>query len=180
CHECRTLPARSFAPASTTAVPAVWSRYFGIGLKTKSFSRTYFNEYLRRVAMENRLLRRFDPACLTALLRRCRPGYEELPLNLCEPAFCGALAKSLLGQNPLEPQLSPRSLAELDHLLRGMSPQSLRLALFQAVGEFTRRFSLSQSEESYFSRAAAELCPRIQQALRSGGLDGIFCAAAEE
>ncbi|MDD2956076.1 MAG: hypothetical protein PHD67_07160, partial [Oscillospiraceae bacterium] len=41
CHECRTLPARSFAPASTTAVPAVWSRYFGIGLKTKSFSRTY-------------------------------------------------------------------------------------------------------------------------------------------
>ncbi|MCI5801955.1 MAG: DUF6179 domain-containing protein [Oscillospiraceae bacterium] len=137
----------------------------------------YLSEYLRRLAMENRLLRRCDPALEEALLHRCRPGFEELPLNLCEPVLTNALGRVLLGLEPGPLFLPPSRLEELTCFFLAGSEDQLRFSLGQAAGFLCQRWGLSSVEERYFSRAAVAVLPRAAKAAPQNELSHIFIPA---
>ena len=57
----------------------------------------YVIEYLRRICVENDLLRRFDPALTVRLLDLYCPDYKGLLINLYEPVAANALGLALTG-----------------------------------------------------------------------------------
>ena len=61
----------------------------------------YVNEYLARLALENRFLRRYAQEELTPVWERYHPWYREEVCNLFQPVAVNALGKAVLGTAPV-------------------------------------------------------------------------------
>lgn len=76
-------------------------------------------DYLQRMTWESRFQRCFPPKQVEALLNAHRPGWKELPYNLCEPLFGAALGKALRqGGTPHTAALLHREAAKICNGLR--------------------------------------------------------------
>jgi len=135
----------------------------------------YANEYLRRVVIENDFLRRFPKKPVIDLLKSYCPDYRDLLINLYEPAAVNALGRTLLGQDARPLNISARALAEIAGTLAPLSKNALRDALVDAADRLCSALGIRDAgTRDYLARTADALCPRIDTALSTGGLDGIF------
>jgi hypothetical protein len=135
----------------------------------------YINEYLRRLLVENNILRLFDRALTVRLLTSYCPDYRELLVNLCEPAAVNAVGLSLIGKNPLSLDVSRDDRENIIKMLAPLPEEQRRAALAQAAGTFCRAAALTdESLRSYVLQIAVDLHPRLSAALSAGELSGVF------
>ena len=139
----------------------------------------YINEYLRRLLMENNILRRFDRDLTVRLLTAYCQDYRELLVNLCEPAVVNAAGLSLIGKNPLALDVSRDDREKIKKVLAPLSEGQRRAALEQAAETFCRAAALTdEPTRAYISQIAADLHPRLSAALGAGELLGVFPSLA--
>ena len=129
----------------------------------------YLNEWLRRLLLENRLIRYFDPLEVCALLKRYCADYEDLPVNLCSPVLLAAVGGWLLCGRPVLPDLMQRRrlavyFAQTTNIHRAL--QEGAKAVCGAVGI---------AECDYLVQAAVNEGPRIQAAAPESLAGGVFC-----
>lgn len=135
----------------------------------------YINEYLRRILMENDVLRRFDSRRIIRLLEGYCSDYIELLINLCEPVVTNAVGLVLLGENPLSLQITDAHRSRLAALFAPLSEIEAHHTLTEAAERLYRIVNIeNEDEQKYLMRLAVELAPRILAALPHGNLDGIF------
>ena len=135
----------------------------------------YIREYLERLLIENRLICRFTPDRVEALLRRSSSDYQGLLLNLYEPVAANAAGLSLLGEAET-PLIVPRAqAAEIHRLLAPLPPADAVARLREAAETACRRLSLSgEKDRAYLAREAETLLPRITLSPQSAA--GVFSA----
>ena len=69
----------------------------------------YIKAYLERLLTENKLVTRFAPERVSALLFRVLPDYRELLINLCEPVAANAVGLALLRCDLQPLRITPRA-----------------------------------------------------------------------
>lgn len=135
----------------------------------------YLKEYLRRMALENRLLRLFGAAETEALLAGCGPDPDAMSLNLYEPVAAAALALTLLHEDPAPLHVTDEGRAALLRRFTAYDGGALNHALAAAADTLADRCALNEPDDrAYLRRAALALAPRINAALSAGRLDGVF------
>ncbi|MGM9537561.1 MAG: DUF6179 domain-containing protein [Candidatus Onthomonas sp.] len=138
----------------------------------------YVNNYLERLAVENRLLRRFPRSVLEPVLRSCCRDYRGLLINLYEPAAVNALGRVLLGEELDRLVISPAERHRLEELLSHRSRAALEELLRRAAEALGERLGLrDRRERDYLAACAGGLVPRIRLVRDTGGLSGIFLDA---
>ncbi len=140
----------------------------------------YINEYLRRILMENDVLRRFDPCLTIRLLEGYCSDYRELLINLCEPVVTNAVGLVLIGGDPLPLEILDTHCARLAEIFVPLSEPEARRVLHEAAGRLCRMLNVENTvEQTYLVHLAAELAPRIFAALPYGNLNGVFTPSTE-
>ena len=135
----------------------------------------YVIEYLRRICVENDLLRRFDPALTVRLLDLYCPDYKGLLINLYEPVAANALGLALTGGDIRKLEVSEGERERLAALFEPIGPsraeERLRDAAERVCGFLEIR---EEAARDYMQSMAADLYPRIRAALPHGNLAGVF------
>lgn len=122
----------------------------------------FIRSYLERLLCENALLTRFAPARVTALLRRASPDYEDLPVNLYEPAMAVAAGLSLLGGGETLLDITRAQANQIYHKLSMLSPAEARKQISDTAEAACRRLSVADDKAAaYFAQAAETLVPRL-------------------
>ena len=135
----------------------------------------YIRAYLERLLMENRLISRFAPDRVTALLRRASPDYRELLQNLYEPVAANVVGLTLLHDDAAPLRFSCAQAAEVYRRLSVLSPAEARARLAAAAREACKRLDAGgAAAETYLARAAEALYPRLLLSPQSAC--GVFAA----
>ena len=135
----------------------------------------YIRAYLERLLMENRLIKRFAPDRVTALLRRASPDYRELLQNLYEPVAANVVGLTLLHDDVAPLHFSCAQAAEVYRRLSVLSPAEARARLAAAAREACKRLDAGgAAAETYLARAAEPLYPRLLLSPQSAC--GVFAA----
>lgn len=123
----------------------------------------YINDYLKRLEWENRFQQCFPPPRVEALLDAHRPGWRELPYNLCEPLFGAALGEALFAGD-----------APTTKIYEGKSAQETRALLRRAAATVCNRLRLwDTGMRGYFAAYAETLVPVLASA-DGEGLSRLF------
>lgn len=139
----------------------------------------YIIAYLRRIILENQILRLFEPSLAIGLLERYCPDYKGLLINLSEPVITNAVALALLGKPPFTLKLSEQDQQNLFALLDSLPASQREGVLAKGAEQFCRSAGITDSfARSYVTQAATDLGPRISSALPTDSLAGIFIAFA--
>ena len=135
----------------------------------------YINEYLRRIIVENRILRLFSRDLVIRLLQRYCSDYKELLINLCEPVIVNAVGLVLIGVSSFSLQVSSSDQLKLEELFERLPDSKARLALMDAAGNFCNEARITDRFiQEYVANTAVDLYPRISAALPTGSLSRIF------
>jgi len=135
----------------------------------------YINEYLRRVIIENDFIRRFDHDKAVSLLEKYCPDYRGLLINLYEPVAENAVGLALIKENVGGLCVSKKDLQRLSELFGKLSMTPAKHALREAAGRVCAELGIKdRASKSYLQKTAEGLYPRIEAALPSGSLGGIF------
>lgn len=138
----------------------------------------YINDYLRRLIVENRFLRRFEPDRAARVLARSCPDYRSLLVNLYEPVCTNAVGLALLEEKPFSLSVSPAQCARIAAIFQPLSETPAKKALKEAAGRVCARLDIRGAfAGAYVEKTAAALWPRIEAALPHGNLGNIFLAA---
>lgn len=122
----------------------------------------YIQAYLERLLTENRLVTRFAPECVSALLDRASPDYRELLLNLYDPIAANAVGLSLLGCDQASLHMTPEQAAEIHARLGALPHADARQCLGKAAGTVCDQLKLTGEQSRCYLRQAAEaLYPRL-------------------
>lgn len=134
----------------------------------------YVNLYLRRLAVENRLLCALPSDEVYAVLKRCSPDYRGLLVNLYAPAAANTLARVLLGGEPERLTVSEDELSRLYSRWEHQTPAQLTCELTQAAQKAARALALRQTDAGYLALYAREIAVRAAALRDCGGLRGLF------
>lgn len=135
----------------------------------------FINEYLRRVIIENNILRPFETGLVIRLLERYCPDYKGLLINLCEPVIVNAIGLTLIGTDPLTLDITESDRIALAGLFRQLPEKRARLALEEAAGQLCLALGIKEPvHQDYLAWTSADLYPRLSAALPHGDLKGIF------
>lgn len=132
----------------------------------------FINTYLRRLILENMLLRRFPRPDVLRLLRVYVPDYRQQLINLLEPVLTNALGLTLLNADASALNITPDQRRQLEHLLREKDPglllsdAAVRLAGLLAPGNL--------QAADYIAQAAALLARRLSMMPCTALYDNIF------
>jgi len=122
----------------------------------------YIREYLERLLIENRLVTRFVPERVTALLLRSSPDYRGLLQNLYEPVAANAVGLSLLGRGDAPLEITHAQAGEIHRMLAALPPDGARRRLGEAAAAVCERLSVpGDKARGYLARTAEALAPRI-------------------
>ena len=134
---------------------------------------SYVGEWLRCLLLENWFLGRFPAENVTALLERSCRDYRELPLNLCEQPLINALGLAALGRPVFPLSFSAEERARLAETLRGSD--DLGAALKAAARAVSAQLApCPPGAAAYLEAVGLLLRPRLETALRTDGLCGVF------
>ena len=137
----------------------------------------YVNEYLRRIIIENRLVRRFEKELVIRLLKSCSPDYKGLLINLYEPVATNAVGLTLLGCNALSLDITDQNRELLTKQFEQMPEKEARASLADAAVRLSSVLDIGGGDAgAYLSQTAIELYPRIKAAVSTFGLEGIFAS----
>jgi hypothetical protein len=135
----------------------------------------YINEYLRRLLTEADFLRRFElDGCVRVLERSC-PDYVGLLVNLYEPIATNVIGRAVIGADPAPLVISVEERDEVARRLGGLSGVERERVMREAAAAACEAVGVDEEGTcEYLCALASELQPRIEVALVSGGLRGVF------
>ena len=138
----------------------------------------YINEYLRRLIIENRVLRCFEKNKAERVLERACPDYRGLLINLYEPVCTNAVGLALLAEDVFPLHVPPAQCVRIAALFQQLSATPAKKALSEAAGRVCARLGIqSAPAQAYIEKTATDLYPRIEAALPHGNLGNIFLSA---
>lgn len=135
----------------------------------------YIRTYLQRLLTENKLVTRFAPDRVEALLYRTSPEYRELLQNLYEPVAANAIGLSLLGGGETLLEITPEQAARVHRELAALPQAEANARLAAAAQAACERLRLTDAESAaYLKQAALALLPRLLLSEESAA--GVFSA----
>ena len=134
----------------------------------------YVNEWLRRLCLEQDILRRFEPGLARAVIAAGCPDYRRLLVNLYEPVAVNALGLALLGEEPRWLDVPPSLRRRLEARLSPLSEEDRTAALDAGALALCQALELRVQSAQYLRRTAADLRPRLSAALSAGTLEHVF------
>lgn len=135
---------------------------------------SYVEEYLRRLAMENRFLRVFPSDAAARLLSAVLPSYRAELLNLCDGVLINAVGRALLGLEARPLDIAPSQRRSIGRAVKALAPDALDRLYGGALDALWGELSLPAGDATYFHRALHSLSVRTAQAARSGDLSHLF------
>lgn len=141
----------------------------------------YVTEYLKRILMENDLLRRFAPADVTALLESVSEDFRRDYLNLCEQPLVNSIGRALI-RKPAGPLRITQEDREKILLIPAGSRKSCIAGAARTVGA---ELGCPAPVCGYLAAFAEQLVPRFTAAVENGDLSHVFvsfrtCACSEK
>jgi hypothetical protein len=141
----------------------------------------YINGYLRRLLIENRFCRHFDDEKMALLLKSYCPDYRDLLINLYEPVAGNAVGLAMLDGDVLALDISDRGRSELLERFRGWTGARAVEELGRSADKlYHALYSEDVPVAEYLRKTAVKLYPRIEAALPTGNLEGIFLSLPVE
>lgn len=135
----------------------------------------YISEYLRRIIIENELLNCFSLVESVPLLDAYCPDYEGLLINLYEPLGINAIGLSLIGGDILSLNISDFDRKAISELLSPLSDlQSIEMLKSAASHACDTLGIKNPLARRYLRKLAETVSSRINAALGSGSLEGVF------
>lgn len=135
----------------------------------------YLSQYLQRLLTESRFLRLFEKERLHRLLSAALPDYRGLHINLFEPVLAAALALTLSGGDCFCLTLTNAQQEMLYRRLNLAGRAQTECMIENAAATLCDTLTIrSPQAQAYIQLCAEALCPRIEAALPSGSLDGVF------
>lgn len=131
----------------------------------------FINEYLRRLTLENTLIRVFPAKQVQALLRAYVPDPAGQVVNLLEPVLTNALGRVLLGLDPHPLDIDPAGVQHLCHLFL-RRPVTLLLA--DAAVQLATSLGRGNTAAAYITQTAMALAGRITALGGSADYGGVF------
>lgn len=140
----------------------------------------YINEYLRRIWLENDLLRRFDAARVVGLLKSSCSDYYGLLINLYEPVVVNALGLVMTEGDVFELTVCDAQRWKIQLHLLPLCHLERQEEVKKAAEQLCNRLAIRQStHQAYLARTAEALLPRLEVALKHGDLNHIFLSFGE-
>ena len=139
----------------------------------------YINEYLRRLVIENELCRRFDTERIKMLLENYCLDYKGLLINVYEPIVTNAVGLALLDGDIALLDITDSDRIRLLRLFLTWTEKAIE-ALSQASEKLCCCLQITNAEEKeYLKYATVNLYARIETALTTNRLDGIFLSLSQ-
>lgn len=130
--------------------------------------------YLKNLLCENQFLSEYPAEIIIPILKQYCPDYQELLVNLFEPAVNQALGCSILLKSDNHLVITAEDLSRLYITFENMQRTEILECLFQAVERLKINHTrLDSNTLDYIFRYCQNLAARIDL-LRNGGLQGIF------
>lgn len=134
----------------------------------------YLTEYLRRLSIENIILKQFEKKPVISLLERSCRDFRGLLVNICEPVITNAFGLVIIGKQPFELEVSNADLKSIADVFEPL-PRSEAIQKIDTAGRALCKLILvDDSCSHYILNIVANLFARINTALSIGGLRGIF------
>jgi hypothetical protein len=141
----------------------------------------YVNEYLRHLLIENQFCAHFDAEKMILLLKSSCPGYKELSINLYEPVAINAIGLAMLDREILALDITAQDRDELSNRFKGWTSARAIEELNRSADKLYRSLHFEDvSVSKYLLMMAVKLYPRIEAALPTGRLEGIFPSLSSE
>lgn len=135
----------------------------------------YFNDYLRRIIIENNLLRRFETGTVIRLLCSYCTDYEGLLINLYEPVATNAIGLAMIGGDVYKLDIRENDRSQIAAKLIPLSEDKALASLRAAVACLCGEWGIGGSTAAdYLQKTSESLYPRIKTAMNHSGLGGIF------
>lgn len=135
----------------------------------------YAERYLRCLLAENALLHSLCEEALVHVWRAVAPDYRNFYMNLCDQPLTNAIGLALLGKNPCMLLVENDDRAALEQSLLRETCAGRKQRLHEAVDAVCRAFRMGDDfRHGYIAAFAENLLPRLDAALYSGGLSGVF------
>lgn len=135
----------------------------------------YIVEYLRRLIIENDLLRHFRENSLIGLLSVYCPGYKDLLINLYEPVLTNAVGLALIGMDVYQLNISDADRSSILKLFESVPRKDAEALLRDSAESLSHQLEIRNAvAKEYMTKAAVNLYPRIEVALTVHSIDGIF------
>ncbi|MEA4964544.1 MAG: DUF6179 domain-containing protein [Oscillospiraceae bacterium] len=139
----------------------------------------YVTEYLKRLLMENNLLRRFDQSGVSAVLESISGDYRSNYLNLCEQPLVNAIGRALNKKPVGTLGISAQDREEILAALSGAEKEHIRKAAAAALQTVGAELGCPVQVIEYLSDVAAQLTPRLDVAITHRDLSNIFVSYSE-
>lgn len=131
--------------------------------------------YLKNLLCENQFLSEYSAETIIPILKQYCPDYQELLVNLFEPAINQALGYSILSKPDDHLVITAEDLSRLYITFENMQRTEILKCLFQAVERLKINHArLDANTLDYISRYCQDLAVRIDLLQDRGGLHGIF------
>lgn len=135
----------------------------------------YALRWLNRLWAELRLLSRFDGAGLRRVWAAAAgENYCQVPMDLLYPAACVGVGLVLLKRDPWTLELTAADREALQALLRGLPPEERQKRVSAAARQLVGCSAALPTGGLLAQTLAAELLHRLEAALPTGDLSGIF------
>lgn len=132
----------------------------------------YFEQWLRRLLIENWCLSRFPRQAICDLLSAVVADYWDYPLNLCQQPLINGIGLAILERPILALKLSDGDVRELASLL--FSCPDIRAELRRGVERAAGQLQAPPEAASYMQAVADDTLPRIEAVRTTGDIGNIF------
>lgn len=135
----------------------------------------YINEYLHRLLIENKFIRKFNANNIKLLLESYCPDYKGLLINVYEPVVSNALGLELINCDVLSLDITDTDRNHLLKLFKIWSKDEATAKLEQAADKLCLGLQITDSTEiQYLKSTSVNLYSRIESVLDTNCLDNIF------
>lgn len=135
----------------------------------------YINEYLHRLLIENKLIRKFNADNIKLLLESYCADYKGLLINIYEPVVTNAVGLKLLNGNIYSLNISNSDRNKLIDLFIKWSKEEALEILNHASDKLCNDLQInSDTEKEYLKATVINLYPRIESVLPTKQLNNIF------
>jgi len=134
----------------------------------------FIHAYLSAIYYENQFCLYFSPDDMHHLLSGYSEGYQELLINIYEPALTAAIGCILAGTDAHTLDISDAGAVYLNRFFAGMTKTGILAVVRDAARELGRVFNFPHGLESYLQESLPCIADRIGAAARMQSLGHVF------
>lgn len=135
----------------------------------------FAERYLKCLLAENALLHSVSAQALVRIWRAVAPDYRNFYMNLCDQPLTNAIGLAMLGKNPRTLIVQDADRAALEQSLLRETTAGRTQRLYEAIYAVCRAFDIADGfRYDYIAAFVDSLMPRLEVALHSGNLTGVF------